>query len=68
MDDVDLLGEKDVTQKGESREHGEQGDLVDYWLDREIEDLERVGEVSDALAICIGMSEDDDFVASFEEA
>lgn len=67
VDDLDALADEDVAEDGEAGEHrGEGGVAVD---DEEghMVDLEAVGEVADALAVVVGVGDDDDFVATVDE-
>ena len=67
MDNLDTLTDADVSEDGEKGEDGGEGraavdDKKGYMID-----LDAVGQVPDALAIVICVSDDDNFVAAVDE-
>lgn len=67
MDDFNLLADADVAQYGEEGEDGGEGGRPVDDEKGHVVDLEAVVKVSNALAVVVGVCDDDDFVASIDE-
>lgn len=67
MHNLDLLADYDVAKHGEEGEHrGHRRLAVDH-EERDVVDLETIGEVAHAGAALVGMGYDDDLVAAVYE-
>ena len=67
MDNFNLLTNADVAEDGETgKDGGERGLAVDDEKG-DVVDLEAVGEIANALAVVVGVRDDDDLVAAVDE-
>ena len=64
----DLLCQEDVTEVGQGADDCREDRLVVEWDNGEIEDLEEVGEISDAHSVSVRMGHHNHPVPSFEQA
>lgn len=67
MDDFNLLADADIPQYGEEGEDGGEGRRSVDDEEGHVVDFEAVVEVANALAVVVGVGDDDDFVASVDE-
>lgn len=65
--DLDALADADVAEQREEGEDGREGGLAVHDEEGDVVDLEAVGEVADALAIVVGVGDNDDLVAAVDE-
>lgn len=68
VDDVDVLADDDVAEDWEEGEDGGQGGGAVDDPEGHVVDLEAVGQVAHALAVFVGVRDDDDLVAAVDEA
>lgn len=67
VDDLDALADADVAEDGEEGEDGGKGGLAVDDEEGHVVDLEAVGQVADALAVVVGVGDDDDLVPTVDE-
>ena len=67
MDNLDLLPNDNVAEYGEKGEHGREGSFAVDNEERNVIDLESVGEVSDSRSALVCMSDDNDFMSAIDQ-
>lgn len=67
VDDLDALADADVAEEREEGEDGREGGLAVDDEEGHVVDLEAVGQVAHALAVVVGVRDDDDLVAAVDE-
>lgn len=67
MDNFDLLPNDNVAEYGEEGEDGREGGLAIDNEERNVIDLESIGEVSDSCSALVCMSDDNDFVSAIDQ-
>lgn len=67
MDNLDALADANVSEDGEEGEDGGKGGVAIDLEEGHVVDLDAVGQIADALAVVVGVSDDDDLVAAVDE-
>jgi hypothetical protein len=67
MNNLDVLANDDISKDGEEGKDGGEGGLAVDDKERDVVDLEAVGEVADSGAAFVCVSDDDHFVSTIDE-
>lgn len=67
MDNLDLLPNDNVAENGEEGEDGGEGSLAVDNEERDMIDLESIGEVSDSCSALVCMGDDNDFMSAIDQ-
>jgi hypothetical protein len=67
MDDLDLLPDEDVAQDGEKGEHCWHSGFAIDDQERDMVDLETIGEIVDSCPTFVGVGDHDDLVATIDQ-
>lgn len=67
MHNLNLLADANIAKDGEEGEHGRKRRVAVDDEEGHVVDLEPVGQIADALAVVVGVGDDDDFVAAVDQ-
>lgn len=67
VDDLNALADANVSEDGKEGEDGGKGGMAIDLEEGHVVDLDAVGEVADALAVIVGVSDDDNLVSTVDE-